>query len=89
MKISHAQYKALRSTKLYGKPGAHLVGMSEHGGFQKSTLPFLLRKGWVVSCNGVWKLTAEGARVLKENSFTPEQKIAAVRKVAASARSRS
>lgn len=69
MKISHAQYKALRSTKLYGKPGAHLRGMSEHGGFQKSTLPFLLRKGWVaVSRDGVWKLTAEGARVLKENS---------------------
>lgn len=64
MKISDAQYKALRSTKLYGNPGAHLVGMSEHGGFQKSTLPFLLRKGWVSQHDGVWKLTAEGRKQL-------------------------
>lgn len=76
MRISLAQYRALRSTKLHGDPGHHLVGMSQHGGFQKSTLPFLLRKGWVVFDERAragpgrlcWKLTAEGARVLKENS---------------------
>lgn len=64
MKISLAQFKALYSAEKFGNPMYHLRGQSQHGGFMKSTLPFLRRRGWIKG----WKITAEGRRVLKENS---------------------
>jgi hypothetical protein len=63
---SSPQLQALQDTRDHHDPWCRVRGMSQHGGWYRVMLVLEHRRKWVRYVRQRWELTAEGARVLRQ-----------------------